>query len=151
MIGMSDDNQRILELITERMAIGEERYGHGLRKNDDTTQWGTKTNSWTEMGLEEALDLTIYLSTQLIRIMDIEEKRIEHVLNMAKKIKRYEIIHGDRIRDETMANPHECMCGGDSVGCSFNDPYCLTIQFHEAKVCDEECYICDNPDAFPLL
>ena len=90
MIGMSDDNERILELITERMAIGEERYGHGLRKNDDTKQWGTKTNSWTEMGLEEALDLTIYLSTQLIRIMDIEEKRIEHVLNMAKKIKELE-------------------------------------------------------------
>ena len=148
---MNDDSKRILDLIQERMAIGEERYGHGLRKNDDTTQWGTKTNSWTEMGLEEALDLTIYLSTQLIRIMDIEEKRIEHVLNMAKKIKRYEIIHGARIRDETMANPHECMCGGDSVGCCFNDPYCLTIQFHEAKVCDEECYICDNPDAFPLL
>jgi hypothetical protein len=148
---MSDDNIRILDLIKERMAIGEKRYGHGIRKNDDTKQWGTKTNSWTEMGLEEALDLTIYLSAQLIRIMDIEEKRIEHVLNMAKKIKRYEIIHGDRIRDETMANPHECMCGGDSVGCCFNDPYCLTIQFHEAKVCDEECYICDNPDAFPLL
>ena len=155
---MKDDNEKILELIQERMAIGEERYGHGIRKNDDTTQWGTKTNSWTEMGLEEALDLTIYLSAQLIRLLDKEEEqkkidklRMEMITNMAKKIKRYEIIHGDRIRDETMANPHECMCGGDSVGCCFNDPYCLTIQFHEAKVCDEECYICDNPDAFPLL
>ena len=90
MIGMSDDNKRILDLIKERMAIGENRYGHGIRRNDDTTQWGTKTNSWTEMGLEEALDLTIYLSAQLIRIMDIEQKRIDHVLKMAKRIKELE-------------------------------------------------------------
>jgi hypothetical protein len=151
MIGMSDDNERILNLIMERMAIGEERYGHGIRKNDDTRQWGTKTDSWTEMGLEEILDLSLYLGAQLIRQMDEEKRRAKHVLKMAKKIKRYEIIHGARIRDETMANPHECMCGGDSVGCSFNDPYCLTIQFHEAKVCEEDCYICDYPDAFPLL
>ena len=28
---MKDDNERILELIQERLAIGEERYGHGVR------------------------------------------------------------------------------------------------------------------------
>ena len=72
---MKDDNERILELIQERLAIGEERYGHGVRKNDDTTQWGTKTDSWTEMGLEEALDLTIYLSAQLLRVLDKEAER----------------------------------------------------------------------------
>ena len=37
---MKDDNEKILELIQERMAIGEERYGHGIRKNDDTTHNG---------------------------------------------------------------------------------------------------------------
>jgi hypothetical protein len=94
---MKDDNEKILELIQERMAIGEERYGHGIRKNDDTKQWGTKTDSWTEMGLEEALDLTIYLSAQLIRLLDKEEEqerldklRVEHVLKLANRIKELE-------------------------------------------------------------
>ena len=94
---MKDDNERILELIQERLAIGEERYGHGVRKNDDTTQWGTKTDSWTEMGLEEALDLTIYLSAQLLRILDkeaerekIDKLRVEHVLKQAQRIKELE-------------------------------------------------------------
>jgi hypothetical protein len=155
---MNDDNKRILDLIQERMAIGEERYGHGIRKNDDTTQWGTKIDSWAEMGLEEALDLTIYLSAQLIRILDKEEERekvdkmrIAHVLKMAKKIKQYELIHAEAIRDETIPHPLECMCGGDGMGCQLIEPYCQTIRFHEAKVCEEDCYICDNPDDFPLL
>ena len=94
---MKDDNEKILELIQERMTIGEERYGHGIRKNDDTKQWGTKTDSWTEMGLEEALDLTIYLSAQLIRLLDKEEEqerldklRVEHVLKLANRIKELE-------------------------------------------------------------
>lgn len=94
---MKDDNERILELIQERLALGEERYGHGVRKNDDTTQWGTKADSWTEMGLEEALDLTIYLSAQLLRILDKEatekeltKMRVEHVLKLANRIKELE-------------------------------------------------------------
>ena len=29
---MTDDNEEILKLIKERMAIGVERYGHGVRK-----------------------------------------------------------------------------------------------------------------------
>ena len=68
----SDDNQRILEIIKERMKVGERRYGHGLRIRDDTTQYGTKTDSWTEMGLEEILDLVIYLSAQILRRLDDE-------------------------------------------------------------------------------
>ena len=94
---MKDDNERILELIQERLANGEERYGHGVRKNDDTTQWGTKTDSWTEMGLEEALDLTIYLSAQLLRVLGkeaerekIDKLRVDHVLKQAQRIKELE-------------------------------------------------------------
>ena len=94
---MKDDNDRILKLIKERLAIGEERYGHGVRKNDDTTQWGTKTDSWTEMGLEEALDLTIYLSAQLLRLLDNEEAirkrdeiRVNFALKQAAKIRNLE-------------------------------------------------------------
>ena len=73
-IEITDDNQRILDTIKERMIVGQERYGHGMRIQDDTTQYGTKTDSWTEMGLEEILDLVIYLSAQIIRRLDDEAK-----------------------------------------------------------------------------
>ncbi len=65
---MKDDNEQIREMIDARLEIGVKRYGHGLRHEDDTTQWGTEEDQWTEMALEEALDLTIYLATELIRI-----------------------------------------------------------------------------------
>ncbi len=65
---MKDDNDQIKEMIDARMKVGVERYGHGLRHEDDTTQWGTEEDQWTEMALEEALDLTIYLAAELIRI-----------------------------------------------------------------------------------
>jgi len=95
---MSDDyNEQILELIQGRLKLGLERYGHGVQINDDTTQWGTKIDSWTEMGLEEALDLTIYLSAQLLRVLANEEEqkrinklRVEHVLKLANRIKELE-------------------------------------------------------------
>ena len=103
---MKDDNDRILKLIKERLAIGEERYGHGVRKNDDTTQWGT-IDSWTEMGLEEALDLTIYLSAQLLRVLDkeaererIDKLRVEHVLKQAQQIKELEAMLEDKEGDD---------------------------------------------------
>ncbi len=72
-IEFTDDNQRILNIIKERMIVGQERYGHGMRIQDDTKQYGTKTDSWTEMGLEEILDLVIYLSAQIIRRLDDEK------------------------------------------------------------------------------
>lgn len=64
----ADDNPDILEIIKERMVVGVERYGHGLRTEDDTRQWGNQDDSWVEMGIEEALDLTVYLATALLRI-----------------------------------------------------------------------------------
>ena len=72
-----DDNDAILRLLNEgypfeeavraRLDLGRERYGHGIRADDDTTQWGTKTDSWLEMGLEEIDDLAIYVAAQLVR------------------------------------------------------------------------------------
>jgi len=72
-----DDNdaiQRLLkndypfeEAVRARLDLGRERYGHGIRVKDDTTQWGTKTDSWLEMGLEEIDDLAIYVAAQLCR------------------------------------------------------------------------------------
>ena len=69
-----EDNPEIMDLIKERMELGKSRYGHGIRVNDDTRQFGTKTDSWTEMGLEEVLDLTLYLAAQIIRLMKAENQ-----------------------------------------------------------------------------
>jgi len=69
-----DYNAEIIKMIEARMAIGKKRYGHGLRINDDTRQWGTSEDSWTEMGLEEVLDLSIYLSAQILRIQERERE-----------------------------------------------------------------------------
>ena len=72
-----DDNEDIIRIasmwhpfvgeIKARLAIGLETYGHGVRVEDDTTQWGTEVNSWLEMGLEEIDDLAIYVMAQLLR------------------------------------------------------------------------------------
>ena len=56
-----------LELILKRMAIGRKRYGHGVRPLDDTTQWGTRENSWLEMTQEEVIDAIIYTCADYIR------------------------------------------------------------------------------------
>ena len=64
----ADDNARIIEIIKERMAVGIKQYGHGLRVGDDTRQWGTKQDSWLEMGLEEVLDNLIYVAACMLRI-----------------------------------------------------------------------------------
>ncbi len=61
-----------LELINERLAIGRERYGHGVRPDDDTTQWGTKKNSWLEMCQEEIIDAIIYVCADYIRETNIK-------------------------------------------------------------------------------
>jgi len=63
-----DQNKEILDIIQQRMKIGRERYGHGLRINDDTRQWGTKEDSWEEMALEEMLDGMIYISASILRL-----------------------------------------------------------------------------------
>ena len=55
------------DAIESRLSVGVETYGHGVRVNDDTTQWGTTIDSWLEMGLEELDDLAIYVIAQFIR------------------------------------------------------------------------------------
>tara|TARA_B100001142_G_scaffold319662_1_gene363458 strand:- start:3460 stop:3804 length:345 start_codon:yes stop_codon:yes gene_type:complete len=53
--------------LLERLAIGKHRYGHGVRVDSDTTEWGTPTNSWIEMAREELLDAIIYIVADYIR------------------------------------------------------------------------------------
>ena len=57
----------MIDKIKSRMALGRERYGHGIRLEDDTRQWGTKKNSWLEMCEEEILDGIIYSSAHYLR------------------------------------------------------------------------------------
>ena len=64
-----DDNKEIMELLEKRLALGKERYGHGVRVDDDTREWGTEENSWELMMLEEALDGMIYSAAAMIRIL----------------------------------------------------------------------------------
>jgi hypothetical protein len=144
-----DDNEEIIDLIKKRIAKGAAEYGHGIRVKDKTTNWGTKIDSWTEMGLEEALDLSIYLAAQILRVMRNEEQRKTIVKGLTERIaeletvkKRYEILHADRLRDETMADPLECTCGGDN-GCHGIDANCLNLRFHEQGVCFTDCPWCD--------
>jgi len=79
-----DDNDEILELIQARLDIGRDRYGHGIRVMDDTRSWGTPADSWAEMGLEEVLDLAIYLTAALVRLRAVDA--VVHTCNPIKKV-----------------------------------------------------------------
>lgn len=63
-----DDNNEIIKLLNDRMALGRERYGHGVIVNDDTTKYGTPTNDWEMMAMEEILDGMIYMAASMIRL-----------------------------------------------------------------------------------
>ena len=62
-----DDNDEILHLLKDRLALGRKRYGHGVRVDDDTRQFGTEDNDWELMALEEMLDGLIYTTASIIR------------------------------------------------------------------------------------
>ena len=64
-----DDNNEILELLKKRLELGKNRYGHGVRIDDDTTKYGTKSDDWELMLLEEVLDGMIYSAASMIRIL----------------------------------------------------------------------------------
>lgn len=61
-----DCNQEIISLIESRMEKGRKEYGHGLLQNSGY--------DWIKESLEEALDLSIYLSAKLIEIKNEEAK-----------------------------------------------------------------------------
>ena len=85
-----DDNNEIIALIKKRLDMGAAEYGHGIRVKDKTTNWGTEIDSWTEMGLEEVLDLSIYLSAQILRVMRNEEQRRQIVKRLTERIEELE-------------------------------------------------------------
>ena len=57
-----------MDRIKARLEIGLDRYGHGVRVNDNTQSWGTKHDSWMEMADEELLDCMIYVVADYIRL-----------------------------------------------------------------------------------
>ena len=77
-----------LELVEERLAVGRERYGHGVRPHDDTRQWGTRKDSWIEMAQEEIIDCMIYVCADYIRENNIhyEEDANDLILDYLENI-----------------------------------------------------------------
>ena len=55
-------NKKILNLIEERLLVGEKRYGHENVANDG--------RDFEKEALEEALDCAVYLAAKLIEIND---------------------------------------------------------------------------------
>ena len=74
-----DDNEEIMNMLKQRLELGQKRYGHGVRVNDDTTQWGTEENSWELMMLEEALDGMIYSAAAMIRLRRMKKQTKKEV------------------------------------------------------------------------
>lgn len=88
----------IITRLKDRMFIGKERYGHGVRPGDNTKKWGTKNNDWFEMAEEELLDAIMYVCadykrtmgyTTEVTIKDLECKRSTHhqeIINTLEKL-----------------------------------------------------------------
>lgn len=66
-ISNEDDNKEIMSLIISRLKLSKKRYSHGVIIGDNTEKYGTNSNDWELMALEELLDGLIYLSAALIR------------------------------------------------------------------------------------
>lgn len=75
--GLTEDKclQDMFDKIESRMKLGKERYGHGVRVEDDTRKWGTLENSWMEMCEEEVLDGIIYAVADQLRRSKQEESQ----------------------------------------------------------------------------
>lgn len=67
---MEDCNAEIIRLIESRLEKGRQTYGHGLVQNSGY--------DWVKEALEEALDLSIYLSAKLIEINAVASRNSDH-------------------------------------------------------------------------
>ena len=65
---MAELNVDILELIQKRMVQGRATYGHGLKEDSGY--------DWVKEALEEALDLSIYLSARLVELQRREARKV---------------------------------------------------------------------------
>ena len=81
-----DDNDEILEMLKARLTLGRERYGHGVRVEDDTTQWGTEKNDWELMAIEEVMDGLIYSAAAIIRLQRKREEQSQNKFNNSESL-----------------------------------------------------------------
>ena len=90
-----------MNLIHDRFKLGRERYGHGVRIDDDTRTWGTKQDSWREMAIEEILDALIYCSADILR-----KETLAKINGNSDNLVRYctlcdQFVHIDKIKNMT--------------------------------------------------
>lgn len=50
---MGDEKRKLLDFVARRQEVGLKKYGHGVRREDDTRVYGTVNDSWWEMAQEE--------------------------------------------------------------------------------------------------
>jgi hypothetical protein len=62
-----DCNDEIIRLIKTRMDKGRKEYGHGLLQNAGY--------DWLQEALEEALDLSVYLSAKILEISNEQARQ----------------------------------------------------------------------------
>ena len=61
----SNINGKVVEMVKERLALGATRYNSPVRLDD--------SRYWIQEALEEALDLSVYLSARLLQIKTLEQ------------------------------------------------------------------------------
>lgn len=88
-----------MDLIRERLAFGEQKYGHGVRVRDDTTTWGTPVNSWLYMALEEFLDGIIYVVADYIRTREVAYAEPDDNAHILQLLENPDMIQSDKHRD----------------------------------------------------
>lgn len=76
-----------MKQLSERLQLGREKYGHGVRVDDNPCTWGCVKNSWFEMAREEFLDGVIYCVADYIR--HYEKKRARTQLDDNERILRF--------------------------------------------------------------
>ncbi len=57
----------VAEYIARRQAFGVTKYGHGIRREDDTRVYGTTNDCWWEMAQEELGDAINYVACARLR------------------------------------------------------------------------------------
>ena len=60
-------NKEIVELVKSRLEHGQKEYGSDVTLNDP--------RDWAEEALEEAIDMIVYLSAELLRIREWKENK----------------------------------------------------------------------------
>ena len=121
-----------MNLIHDRFKLGYERYGHGVRIDDDTRAWGTKCDSWREMAIEEILDALIYCGADILR-----KETLSKINENSDNLVRYcglcdRFVHINNIKNMTYRTGDVLIC----VVCEDCDAKDCDAKNCDAKDCD---------------